>query len=692
MAETEVEILNIDTSKSTRSIKELRQEIKDLKDQLVNLDRGTEAYNQTLLKLGNKTHELSEIQEEIARTTSDFGDKLSNVRGVIGGISGAFQTVLGSLSLMGVQIGDDVKMLKMLQSAMAITQGIAAIDAGVKSFKALTVAIKASTVAASGLKKALVTTGIGALVVGLGLLISKLTEAGDEADEMSQRMVFDIENVRNSLYGTESQMNRVIKLMRAFGSTEKEIEDYRIQRLADYINELRNARDEAIALYEAAVDAVRKAEYLTVVDSINTELASMENNLQEMMADAYAESAIRFKEAEEKKLEAARERARRAAEIRRRDLQEIQQYNKLALESSMSKEMVELNNLRSEYETKIALFKKYGADTTLIEEQYLRDVKSIRARYNKEWQDEVDAKMQAVKDAIDEESSAVMKGLEGQISTLEYFYKDAYIAHQKELAKMTENNDGETDLFSLEQYYNDKAIEKMEEKMDEAYMKLLEKKIELTNELLFGEGSVKLNTEDRETLLSQYYALEAEKAEKSVEIEQKALERRKKLYENYRKAISTITSSVSSILGSIGETLEQGGEDWKNVKIAEAIISTIQGSIAAYMGMIESIPGPWGIAAGAAAAASTAMAGYAEVERIRNTKISTSGSSESSGTSLGSVRPQAVQVAATQVTNTRQTPTTQDVEELPAQQVYVLEGDISRAQNNVRVTVEQATH
>ena len=126
----------------------------------------------------------------------------------------------------------------------------------------------------------------------------------------------------------------------------------------------------------------------------------------------------------------------------------------------------------------------------------------------------------------------------------------------------------------------------------------------------------------------------------------------------------------------------------------KAIISTIKGGVDAYMGMIEAIPGPAGIAAGALAAAATVAAGMAEVSKIQNTDISTSGSggSTSTSTSLGSVNASAVQVAATQVTNTRQTPTTQDVEELPAQQVYVLEGDISRAQNNVRVTVEQATH
>ena len=126
-----VEILQVNTQPSVQSIASLRKEIKALKDQLVGLEAGTKEYNETLSEVANKTHQLKEIQEQVQRSSNDFGDQLSNVRGTVQGLSGAFQTVLGSLSLMGVEIGDDVKMLKLLQSAMAITQGVAAIDSGV---------------------------------------------------------------------------------------------------------------------------------------------------------------------------------------------------------------------------------------------------------------------------------------------------------------------------------------------------------------------------------------------------------------------------------------------------------------------------------------------------------------------------------------------------------------------------------
>ena len=186
MATENVEILQVNTQPSVKSVADLKREIKELKGQLLGLEQGTEEYNKVLTEVANKTHDLKEVQEQVARSSNDFGDRLRNVQGTVAGLSGAFQTVLGSLSLMGVEMGDDVKMLKMLQSAMAITQGVAAIDTGVKAFKALTISIRASAMAMNGLKKALITSGIGAAAIAVGVLVSRLSELKAEQDAAAE--------------------------------------------------------------------------------------------------------------------------------------------------------------------------------------------------------------------------------------------------------------------------------------------------------------------------------------------------------------------------------------------------------------------------------------------------------------------------------------------------------------------------
>jgi hypothetical protein len=85
--------------------------------------------------------------------------------------------------------------------------------------------------------------------------------------------------------------------------------------------------------------------------------------------------------------------------------------------------------------------------------------------------------------------------------------------------------------------------------------------------------------------------------------------------------------------------------------------------------------GPWGIAAGAAASAAVVAAGMIEVQKIRNTKKDSTPSLTNSA--LSSVTAPVPQIVNLNAVN--------DEIELPDQKVYVLESDITEAQNRVHV-------
>lgn len=672
MAETDVEILNIDTSKSTKSIKDLRQEIKDLRDQLLNLDKGTKEYNDTLVELADKTHDLKDAQEEIKRTTTDFGDRLSNIQGTITGVAGGFQAMIGTLSLLGVNLGDDVKMLKLLQSAMAITQGVAAIDAGVKSFKALSISIKAASVAAGGFKKALLATGVGALVIGVGLLIAnldKLTRLFSGYADESKKFAQANEQLKASIDALNESTDFEVELMKQDGATAVEIAKKR-RDVANAALEEAKANYDLIAskkeLHGEELEQLREAQ--KIEDEMRDKAWKAEQAVWLAERQARIDQQKKADEDAKKRLEKQRAAAQKAAEEKKREMANIAKIEREAEIGLMGDREGELAKLEDTYKEQLALYEKRGQDTTKLTEYYRQQVKEINDKYDLE-DEEREIEM------WERRSAAAVAGTEKLIADEQEMYARMQIETDNRLAAD----------------YSEEKVQEAEEMMERAYLALLDKKIELQKQLLENEN---LTADDYIAVQDNLLALQQERAEKSVAIEQKALEKRKKLNENYANAIRSITDSITSILGSVGETLEQGSEEWKAVMTTKAIISTIKGGVDAYMGMIEAIPGPAGIAAGALAAAATVTAGMAEVSKIQNTDISTSGSggSTSTSTSLGSVNASAVQVAATQVTNTRQTPTTRDVEELPAQQVYVLEGDISRAQNNVRVTVEQATH
>ena len=651
--ETEVEVLQIDTSKGQQSIAGLRKEIKSLKDQLVGLEEGTKEYNDVLVEVANKTHQLAEIQQQVRKSSQDFGDQLANVRGTITGVSGAFQTVLGSLSLMGVELGDDVKMLKMLQSAMAITQGVAAIDSGIKSFKALSISIKAATAATNGFKKALIATGVGALVVAVGLLIANMDKLsqlfGGAADE-SDKFAAANKRLKDSLDALNQQTELEVAIMEQDGATKVEVAQKRLEAARAALKEA----DATVDLIRAKGELNKKEleELQTAMDVANERWkivakANQDLFLAERQAQLDRQKAER--ERVQKHLEELRKQNEEAAKQRLADLKKIAEQDNEANMSLVGDEQAELTKLKIAYDEALELHKKYGQDTAAITEAYEKQVAEITERYRKE------------------RAERLMDGADLEAETEYQMQRAAVIIANEENI--------EEQLLQLDMDFRDRREELVRERYEQGL----------------------LTTEE---FNSQIAALEVEAANLQIEQEQRVtaktkteLEKRKKMQQNYQKAIGSIVGSIGNILSSIGGVLEQGSTEWKAVMTAEAIISTIKGGIDAYMGMIAAIPGPYGIAAGAAAAIATVAAGMAEVAKIQSTDISTGGggSSTSSNTSLGSVSPSAVQVAAIQVTNTRQTSTTSDIEELPEQRVYVLESDITDAQNNVRTTVRQAT-
>lgn len=172
--------LNKENNAATTSVKELRQELKAQKDAMLSAEEGTKEYNDALQKAANIQHTLKEQMEEVNASAMDFGQIAGNVVKATGGVVAGFQAAKATMNLFGIENEAVLQSLEKMQNLMAITQAIPALDDGVKAFKRLGLAIKAAAASMNGLKAALVSTGIGALVVAVGLLAAnwdKVTDA-----------------------------------------------------------------------------------------------------------------------------------------------------------------------------------------------------------------------------------------------------------------------------------------------------------------------------------------------------------------------------------------------------------------------------------------------------------------------------------------------------------------------------------
>lgn len=176
MSKETVKVVEIDTNPAVKSLKDLRKELLEYKNQMANLEEGSDAFLEIANKAGEVKHQIDEINESIKGASADFGDMLGNVSSVGAGLTGAFQAVAGGLQAIGVESEAVDKAILKMQGLMAVTQGLGAIDDGIKAWDKLSKAINVGNKSLGGFKKALIGTGLGAIVVVLGSIIANWEE------------------------------------------------------------------------------------------------------------------------------------------------------------------------------------------------------------------------------------------------------------------------------------------------------------------------------------------------------------------------------------------------------------------------------------------------------------------------------------------------------------------------------------
>jgi len=224
-----VEVLNIDTSESQKSVKELRQQLKALKDTMLSTEQGTEEYNKALQQAADIQHELKEQMEEVNATAMDFGQITGNIVKATGGLIAGFQAAKATMNLFGVENEAVLKSLEKMQNLMAITQALPSIDDGIKAFKRLGLVIKGATAGMSKLKVALASTGIGLAVIAVGALAANW----DKVTDAMRRWGIINEDTQKKL---EEQKKKVEELQGEIKKLEGSYEEWEKQQKISNLN------------------------------------------------------------------------------------------------------------------------------------------------------------------------------------------------------------------------------------------------------------------------------------------------------------------------------------------------------------------------------------------------------------------------------------------------------------------------
>lgn len=174
--------ITIDTASATSSINNLGDAISEVGDELIPLTTQMGEMEDQLMLMAHagdtSSDEFKRLSKQVAgmrrtiRETDAGIEALSmttsgKLGGALTGVTAGFELVQGAMGAMGADSAEVEQAMLKVQSAMAMAQGVQGIKEGIPAFKALGMA---GVSAFRGIKTAIGATGIGLLLLALGLV------------------------------------------------------------------------------------------------------------------------------------------------------------------------------------------------------------------------------------------------------------------------------------------------------------------------------------------------------------------------------------------------------------------------------------------------------------------------------------------------------------------------------------------
>ena len=199
MSKESIKVVEVNTNPAVKSIKDLRKELLELKNQMANLDEGSDAFLEIANKAGEVKHQIDEINESVKGASSDFGDMVGNISNVAAGMVGAFSAVNGGLQAMGINSKALDETISKMTGLIAVVQGLSKIDAATKSLDKLRNSIT-STSRSADLLRTMLKPGpfmiLTAAVAGVIAIFNRWKKQEDEVKEAIARRREELEKIK----------------------------------------------------------------------------------------------------------------------------------------------------------------------------------------------------------------------------------------------------------------------------------------------------------------------------------------------------------------------------------------------------------------------------------------------------------------------------------------------------------------
>jgi len=397
--------VNDDIQDTTKNVVSLKTELRQAQNEVNELSKKFGATSKEAVEAAKKAAQLKDAIGDAKALTDAFNPdaKFKALTSTLGGVAGGFSAVQGAIGLMGAESKDVEKMILKVQSAMAISQGVQAIGESVDSFKQLGAVIRSTTLfqkalsaataiqtfvtngatlSAKALRGALIATGVGALVIGIGLLIANFDKVKKVVLNLVPQLamvgdvVMGIVNAVTDFVGATSEAERANdRLMKSAKNSIALNKKY----LAEHGSQLDEFTKQKIAAKDKYNEAIQEenADRVALAKELNRELANIDKARQDESDKKRKEEQDKIdaknKEARDKRIAKAEEEAKRLDDIKKKQLEADMESAKKALE--IVNQLKENNETpaqkeQREYEEKKAVLEANNVSTEELDRQH----------------------------------------------------------------------------------------------------------------------------------------------------------------------------------------------------------------------------------------------------------------------------------------------------------------------------------
>jgi hypothetical protein len=399
MADVNKEIalkVTTDVGQTTTALKSAEERLTEAKKAMLDLamagKQGSKEFRDLAVEAGalkGKIESVEQTVDGLSKTTN----KIEVFSGAVQGIAAGFAVAQGTAALFAEGNEELQEALVKVQASMALLQGTEqavqllrkesaagqAILIGLQ--KAYAIAVNIATAATRSFSAALAATGIGALVVGLGLLIAKLleTEGATKKTTAEMERATEIQKLLGEqIELTNKKRQAEIDLMEAAGVSAKDVALARLKLIGDELSAL----ETSIATEKRNIIALEGFKDNVLLERRKKILAEKELRLLELQEQLLAQTGV-IKEADAIDAEAN-------AKLRER--------MRLANMEFIDLQAIKLQSVRDTNATELQI-NKDGLAAQLKIEQEARDIQEAK---QKEYNANKLADQQAVENGIKE--------------------------------------------------------------------------------------------------------------------------------------------------------------------------------------------------------------------------------------------------------------------------------------------------